>query len=100
MVDDKKVIQCYIRDISERKRNENRLKKANDDLLALVDELQKHDRDMKFVNRLNDPLQACKKKEEAYQVIALTVGELFSGLNGGPAILQNSGQYLETLAQL
>jgi diguanylate cyclase (GGDEF)-like protein/PAS domain S-box-containing protein len=95
----KDVIQCNIRDISERVRTKDSLRKANEELSALVVELQKHDREMRLINRMNDLLQACKTQEEAYQVIALAVGELFSGLSGGLAILHDSGQYLETFAR-
>jgi diguanylate cyclase (GGDEF)-like protein/PAS domain S-box-containing protein len=97
-VNDKKVIQCNIRDISERMRTKDSLKKANEELSALVGEFQKHDREMKLINRMNDLLQACKTQEEAYQVISLAVGELFTGQSGGLAILHSSGLYLETLA--
>ena len=98
-VNGKKVIQCNIRDISERMRTKDSLRKANEELSALVVELQKHDREMRLINRMNDLLQACKTQEEAYQVIALAVGELFTGQSGGLAILHASGQYLETFAR-
>jgi diguanylate cyclase (GGDEF)-like protein/PAS domain S-box-containing protein len=98
-VNRKKVIQCNIRDISERMRTKDSLRKANEELSTLVVELQKHDREMRLINRMNDLLQACKSQEEAYQVIALTVGELFAGQSGGLAILHDSGQYLETFAR-
>ena len=98
-VNHKKVIQCNIRDISERMRAKDSLRKANEELSALVLELQKHDREMRLINRMNDLLQACKTQEEAYQVIALAVGELFAGQSGGLAILNDSGQCLETFAR-
>jgi diguanylate cyclase (GGDEF)-like protein/PAS domain S-box-containing protein len=46
MVDGTKVIQCNIRAITERKLAEDRERKINDDLLSLVAELQKHEREM------------------------------------------------------
>jgi diguanylate cyclase (GGDEF)-like protein/PAS domain S-box-containing protein len=98
-VNGKDVIQCNIRDISDHMRTKDSSRKANEELSALVVELQKHGREMRLINRMNDLLQACKTKEEAYQVIALAVGELFIGLGGGLAILHDSGQYLETLAR-
>jgi diguanylate cyclase (GGDEF)-like protein/PAS domain S-box-containing protein len=98
-VNGKKVIQCNVRDISERMRTKDSLRKANEELSTLVVELQKHDREMRQINRMNDLLQACKTQEEAYQVIALAVGELFAGQSGGLAILHDSGQYLETFAR-
>ena len=98
-VNHKKVIQCNIRDISERVRTKDSLRKANEELSSLVVEMQKHDSEMRQINRMNDLLQACKTQEEAYQVIALAVGDLFPGLSGGLAILNDSGQYLETFAR-
>ncbi|NTW44139.1 MAG: diguanylate cyclase [Anaerolineaceae bacterium] len=98
-VNGQEVIQCNIRDISERKLAKDRLHKANEVLSVLVAKLQKHDLEMKMVNRMNDLLQACKTKEEAYQVIGLAVGEIFPGQCGGMAILHDSGNYLETFAQ-
>ena len=98
-VNGKKVIQCNIRDISERKRVKEKLHKANEELSALVVELQKHDTEMGLINRMDDLLQACKTQEEAYKVIALAVGKLFTGQSGGLAILHDSGQYLETFAR-
>lgn len=97
-VNGKKVIQCNIRDISERMRTKDRLRKANEELSTLVAELQKHEHEMRLINRMNDLLQACKTQEEAYQVITLAAGELFTGQSGGLAILHASGHYLETLA--
>jgi len=98
-VNGKSVIQCNIRDISESIQTKDKLHKANEELSALVVELQEHEREMRLVNRMNDLLQACKSQKEAYQVISLAIGELFTGLSGGLAILHESGQYLETLAR-
>ena len=98
-VNGQEVIQCNIRDISERKRAKDSLRKVNNDLSVLVGELQKHDLEMKMVNRMNDLLQACKSKEEAYHVIGLAIGEIFPGQSGGLDILHDSGNYLETFAQ-
>ena len=98
-VNGQEVIQCNIRDISERKLAKDSLHKANKDLSELVAELQKHDLEMKIVNRMNDLLQTCKTNEEAYQVIGLAVGEIFPGQSGGLAILHDSGNYLEAFAQ-
>jgi len=97
-VNGKRVIQCNIRDITERMRTKDKLRKANEGLSALVAELQKHEHEMRLVNHMNDLLQSCKVKEEAYQVIALAASELFPGQSGGLAILHDSGQYLETFA--
>jgi len=93
-----RVIQCNIRDITARKRAEARAQTANNELLALVDELQWRDREMQLLNHMNDLLQSCMTQAEAYQVITLTVGELFPGQNGCLAILHSRGQDLEMVA--
>jgi len=97
--DGHQVIQCNIRDITERKHAEESLRKSNDELTALVTELQRRDSEMQLLNRMNDLLQTCNTQEEAYQVIALLGGELFPGHNGCVAILHASGQHLETVAR-
>jgi hypothetical protein len=38
----------------------DKLRKANEDLSALIAELQKHECEMRLINRMNDLLQACK----------------------------------------
>lgn len=96
LVNGEKVIQCNIRDITERKMASDHLQKINKELSDLVIELQNRDREMKMINQMNDLLQSCKTLAEAYQVIGLSCEELFNGQNGGLAILHDSGQFLET----
>lgn len=98
-VNDQRVIQCNIRDITARKQAEVDFQKANEELVGLVAELQRRDREMQVVNRMNDLLLACMTQEEAYQVTVLIAGELFAGQSGGLAILHPSGRYLELVAQ-
>jgi len=98
LVGGEKVIQCNIRDITERKRAEARIKTANDELLVLVKELQWRDRELQLLNQMNDLLQSCMTQAEAYKVITLMMGELFPAQNGCLAILHNRGQELETVA--
>lgn len=94
-----RVIQCNIRDITERRDAEDRVMTANDKLLALVVELQWRDRQMQLQNRMNELLQSCITQEEAYRVVTLSVAELFPGHNGSLAILQAGSQHLEVMAR-
>ena len=94
-----RVIQCNIRDITARKHAEAHAQTANDELLALVDELQWRDREMQLLNHMNDLLQSCMTQAEAYQVITLTAGDLFPGHNGCLAILHARDQHLEVVAR-
>jgi diguanylate cyclase (GGDEF)-like protein/PAS domain S-box-containing protein len=99
LVEGKKVIQGNVRDITDRKHAADGLRKANDDLLAVVAELQRRDHEMKLLNRMNDLLQTCTTQEEAYRVIALLALELFPGQSGSLASLRAWDQFLETVAR-
>lgn len=94
-----RVIQCNIRDITDRKRAEDQVQTTNDELLALVDELQWRDKQMQLMNHMNDLLQSCVTQEEAYRVITLTAKDLFPGHNGSLAILHSKDQHLEVVAR-
>jgi len=98
-VDGTRVIQCNIRDITARKRAEDRARMVNDELLTLVSELQWRDQEMKILNRMNDLLHSCTAPAETYRVIALTAGELFPGQDGCIAMLSPGGQHLEVVAR-
>jgi diguanylate cyclase (GGDEF)-like protein/PAS domain S-box-containing protein len=99
MVDGWRVIQCNIRDITARKHAEAETLIANNELLALVDELRWHDQEMQLLNRMNDLLQSCVTQAEAYRVIGLSVGALFPGDSGCLAILPGRDKPLEVTAR-
>jgi diguanylate cyclase (GGDEF)-like protein/PAS domain S-box-containing protein len=93
-----RVIQCNVRDITARKQAEEGMRAVNGELLVSVIELQRRDDEMKSLIRLNDLLQSCTTRAEAYQVIALVAVELFAGQSGCLAILSVPDQNLETVA--
>src|SRR6266496_2754753 len=99
LVDGWRVIQCNVRDITARKRAEEGMRTANDELRASVAELQRRDEEMKSLIRLNDLLQSCTTQAEAYQVIAHVAIELFAEQSGCLAILYTPDQHLETVAR-
>jgi len=99
LVENKRVIQCNIRDITDRKHVADDLRRANDELLDVVAELQRRDHEAKVLNRMNELLQTCTTQEEAYRVIALMAGELFPGQSGCLASLRPWDQFLETVAR-
>jgi diguanylate cyclase (GGDEF)-like protein/PAS domain S-box-containing protein len=99
LVDGQRVIQCNIRDITARKQTEVELRKANEDLVALVAGLKKRDQEMQLLNRMNDLLQACTTKVEAYQVITLIAGGLFVDQTGCLAILHPKDQHFAVVAR-
>jgi diguanylate cyclase (GGDEF)-like protein/PAS domain S-box-containing protein len=99
LVDGTRVIQCNIRDITDRHKAENDFRKAHEDLLNLVTELKKVDGEMKSLNRMNDLLQTCTTQEEAYHVVGVMMSELFAGRNGFLAIFHSSDQNLQWVAR-
>lgn len=94
-----RVIQCNIRDITARKRAEAEVHTVTGKLVTLVAKLQQRDQEMQSLNRMNDLLQSCTTRTEAYQVIGLLAGELFAGQHGGLAIMSAGNSYLETVAR-
>lgn len=98
LVDGLRVIQCNIRDITARKRAEERVRMVNDELLALVSEMQWRDKEMMGLNRMNDLLHSCTTPAEAYQVISMSAAELFPGQNGCLAIFDPEGRRLKVVA--
>jgi PAS domain S-box-containing protein len=98
-VDHTNVIQCNVRDITARKLAEASVERANERLSSLVEVLQRRDREMTLLSRLNELLQTCETQEEAYRVIPLTAAELFAGQSGCVAVFHGSDPYLETVAR-
>ena len=99
LVSGRKVIQCNIRDITERKDAEARVLETKNKLLVLVSELQWRDRQMQLMNRMNELLQSCITQDEAYQVITLCAADLFPGRNGSLAILPARNEKLSVVAR-
>jgi diguanylate cyclase (GGDEF)-like protein/PAS domain S-box-containing protein len=98
LVNDMRVIQCNIRDITDRQKIEADFRKTHEDLLVLVTELEKVDRDMTLLNRMNGLLQTCTTKDEAYQVVGMMTSELFAGQDGFLAVFHASDLNLQRVA--
>src|SRR3990172_10532542 len=82
LVNGTRVIQCNIRDITERQQAEHDFLRTHEELLVLVTELKKVESEMKLLNRMNDLLQSCTTQEEAFQVVCMMMSELFAGRDG------------------
>ncbi len=99
LVEGWRVIQCNIRDITERKHAETLALATNDKLLALVNELQWRDKQTQLMNRMNELLQSCLTQQEAYRVISLCAADLFPKHNGCLAILPKWNENLEVVTR-
>jgi diguanylate cyclase (GGDEF)-like protein/PAS domain S-box-containing protein len=92
------IIQCNVRDITERRRVERHLRKINDELTASIVELNRRDAEMSRLDRMHRALHACATLDEVCKVTAAVGGELFSGKPGSLAILHGPSGNLEQVA--
>jgi diguanylate cyclase (GGDEF)-like protein/PAS domain S-box-containing protein len=93
------MVIAVVRDITEPKQAAESVRKTNEELMALVTELQRRDSEMQSLISMDDLLQSCTTQEEAYKVVALAAAELFDGQTGCLAVLRAWDQYLEIVAR-
>jgi diguanylate cyclase (GGDEF)-like protein/PAS domain S-box-containing protein len=86
-------------DVTAGKRREEELARLHERLLAIVGELRQRERDTGLIDRLNEILQTCSSRDEAYPLIALTGGQLFEGSAGALAVLVEPARQFRTVAQ-
>ena len=93
------MVIAVVRDVTAPKQATESARKTNEELMALVAELQRRDSEMQALISMDDLLQSCTAQDEAYKVVGLAAGELFAGQTGCLAVLHASGQYLEMVAR-
>jgi diguanylate cyclase (GGDEF)-like protein/PAS domain S-box-containing protein len=92
-------VQGIARDITERKKAENALKKANQELEARVRELQQRTHEMTLLSELGDILRACLTTEEIYEVIVRIAQEIFPSQGGALYIINPQRTIVEAVAE-
>ncbi len=85
-------------DITKRKRAEEALQQANEQLTNWVKELEQRNREIALLSELSDILQACLSIEEAHSALAELVQPLFPDVSGGVFIISASKQLVEAVA--
>jgi len=70
------------RDITERQRSSEELRRLNRELQESVAKLQRSDREATILIQLNDLLQSCQAADEAHRVIELSLADLFPNRSG------------------
>ncbi len=85
--EDNRQLVVFLTDISDRKSAEARLRSVNERLNLSVSALEKRDRQMTLLNRMNDLLLAAQKKEEIYEVVRITAARLFPDTAGALSVL-------------
>ena len=93
LVDHHRVIQCNVRDISKRKE----AKITHDELVSSLAKLQRHEKELHSLYKMNELLQSCNFLEEAYKVVRIMGNELFDGQKGCLSILRPLDHYLEVV---
>lgn len=95
-----------LEDITERKQAEEALKDLNisleqrvkertEELAHYIEELEERNREIGLLSQMGDLLQACKKVEESYIIIAQSVSQLFPYYSGGLYIFNASRNLLD-----
>jgi len=92
-------IQGIARDISERKKSEKALQKANKDLEDWVQELEHRTRELTLLSEMGDILRACLTTEEIYEVIVRISQEIFPVEGGALYVLGPMRNVVEAVAQ-
>ncbi|MCU0515949.1 MAG: PAS domain S-box protein [Oscillatoria sp. Prado101] len=85
------------RDITERKRGEEALQQANQQLKAWVKELEERNDEISLLSHMSDLLQSCLTREEACKVIAQVVPLLFPNNSGAVFTISNSRNLVEAI---
>lgn len=92
-------ILAIARDVTKQKQHQEELARLHAEATANIAELQRREAAMIRINELNDLLQTCNSRDEAYPLIGLAAADLLSETSGGLAVFVGSNARLETVAQ-
>ncbi len=88
-----------VQDITTRKLAEQNIAQLHAQLAEKVDVLRLHEQNMAAIAQMNDILQACRSRSEAYPIIAAAASNLFQDANGALAVTAAGTHELKTVAQ-
>ncbi len=91
-------VQGIARDITERKRTEEALQQAKQNLEAWVEELEKRTREMTLLSEMGDLLRACLTTDEVYTVIVRVAQQIFPVQVGALYVISPSRNLVEAVA--
>jgi len=92
-------VQGIARDITERKKTDEALQRANQKLEAWVRDLEQRTREMSLLSEMGDILRACLTTEEVYEVIVRVAQEVFPVLGGALYVLGPLRNIVESVAE-
>jgi len=93
------VIQCNIRDITDRKIVERALAETNESLKATIKKLAERNREIELLSEMGDSLQSCVSIEEVYRVVARFSVQLFPGTHGALFKVKGSQNLMEVATE-
>ncbi|MGA2263397.1 MAG: diguanylate cyclase [Acidobacteriota bacterium] len=91
-------LQGIARDITERKRTEEALQQAKQNLEAWVHELEQRTHELTLLSEMGDMLRACLTTEEAYSVIVRVAQQIFPVQAGALYVITASRNLVEAVA--
>jgi diguanylate cyclase (GGDEF)-like protein/PAS domain S-box-containing protein len=91
-------VQGIARDITERKKTEEALQQAKQNLEAWVHELEQRTREMTLLSEMGDMLRACLTSDEAYSVIVRVAQQIFPVQAGALYAITPSRNLVEAVA--
>ena len=89
---------CVARDLSETRKSMAELSLINAKLQGLVEEADKRNRELTFINSMAEKLQSCLSLDEAYPLIAQHVQGLFPARSGALFIQDPSTNLMEAVS--
>jgi diguanylate cyclase (GGDEF)-like protein/PAS domain S-box-containing protein len=91
-------VQGIARDITERKKTEEALQQAKQNLEAWVHELEQRTQEMTLLSEMGDMLRACLSTDEAYNVIVRVAQQIFPVQVGALFVISPSRNLVEAVA--
>ncbi len=92
-------IQAIVRDISEKKRSENKIRKANEQLSVVVKKLKTQQIQSQILTEMREFLQACSTTSEIGPVVEQSMKKLFPDSDGALFLMSPSKTDLESIAK-
>ncbi|MBI5711818.1 MAG: diguanylate cyclase [Chloroflexi bacterium] len=89
---------AIVRDISQRKRDEELVRQANEKLTMWIDQLERRNRESALLSDMGDLFQSCHSVDEAYRIIEQSARRLFPDRCGAVYTLNSSRNLVEAVA--
>jgi diguanylate cyclase (GGDEF)-like protein/PAS domain S-box-containing protein len=88
-----------IRDITERKQIEVKIKNAQEDLFIINNKLEKRNRQNSLLSEMRELLQSCSNGQEVPAIVISYATQLFPGTDGALFLLSDSKSDLQSVAR-